>query len=245
MLLIFLLYCNLLPTFAQVALNPKDLKPDQLKPAMLYWDYGAPEYLTIESIYPHQDSTNSYWNVTHRSPVIDESTGNGFDYYLIEAKSVRPVLSHMYHSGFVNYKIEFSKEQANLDIKRPTDSIAYQLELPNYVAPEGPGTPIFLGSLPLQENYDIEFYELNRWNGTPPRTGQLDRTRLKVMGTETVQIEGQSLETYKLNITSEQGRFTEVWALKAAPHYWVKVHHKIDEKRTMKSKVVKLLMLEG
>lgn len=228
---------------AQNQLKPADLRPRQLKPALLYWDYGAPEYLTIETIYPFQDSTHIYWNVSHRSAMLDDSTGNGFDFYQVEGDSIRPSLSHMYHSGFTNYKIEFGKDSAYLSIKTPADTVAYALQLPKPIFPEGPGTPILLGSLPLKKKFQVDYYELNRWRGKAPQTGTIELNTLKVVGQDVVEIDGKSLKTYKLEISSKSGRFTEVWVLKKAPHYWVKVNHKIDDKNFMRSKVAKILML--
>ncbi len=89
---------------SQNMLDPNSLDGGKIQAAMLYWDYGSPEYLTIETIYPSQDSINHYWNVTHRSPHLNEKSENGFDYYRINQKNVRPVISHMYHEGFTNYK---------------------------------------------------------------------------------------------------------------------------------------------
>ena len=146
---------------AQETLTEEKIKTKQLKPAILYWDFGSPEYLTIETIYPLKDSTNSYWNVTHRSPVLDDSTSNGFDYYLINEKGLRPVISHMYHLGF-DYYINFKNDTASLYIKTMTDTTEYKIKVPRILAPEGPGLSVFLGSLELSKDYHISYYELNR-----------------------------------------------------------------------------------
>jgi hypothetical protein len=228
--------------FSQQILSLKSLKPENLKPAILYWDFGNPEYLTIETIYPFRDSVSSYWNVTHRSPVLDDTTGNGFDYYLINEKGLKTVKSHMYHTGFTNYLINFQNDSAHLSIRNPQDTIEYKIKLPEFVAPEGPGTAVFLGSLPLSIGYHIEYYELNRWIGLAPNTGQVVLTELKVVGVDKLEIDGKEYDTFKINITTKNGRFTEIWALKDNPHYWVKVNHKIDSQRIMRSKVVKILI---
>lgn len=226
----------------QNLLDPSALNGENIKPAMLYWDYGSPEYLTIETIYPSRDSLGQYWNITHRSPHLDENTGNGFDYYRINRKNVKPILSHMYHQGFTNYKIQFNADSAIIEIKKPKDTIQYNIEIPNYVAPEGPGTPVFLASLPLRENYHILYNEINRWSGKNPKTGEIQLTELKVIGIDTLTIEGKEYNTYILEITTQKGRYTKIWALKDLPHYWVKVEHKIDDERTMRSKVIKVIM---
>ncbi|MEM9679928.1 MAG: hypothetical protein AAF901_06360 [Bacteroidota bacterium] len=106
-------------------------------------------------------------------------------------------------------------------------------------------TKVLLAALPLSENYHIIYNELNRWSGEAPNTGELQRTELKVIGTDTITIEGKEHETYVLKISNQKNRLTEVWVLKESPHYWVKVNHKIDEKRTMRSKVIKLLVLNS
>ncbi|MCU0425633.1 MAG: hypothetical protein MUF71_08420 [Candidatus Kapabacteria bacterium] len=230
--------------YAQKILDARTLKTKNLKPAILYWDFGDPEYLTIETIYPSRDSGNFYWNVVHRSPILDDSSGNGFDYYLINEKGLKTIKSQMYHAGFTNYAIDIDKDSAHISIKRPSDSVAYSIKIPDFIAPEGPGSSIFLGSLPLSENYHIQYYELDRWSGAAPKTGQVALTELKVIGVETLEIDGKKVSTYRMNITSKNGRFTEVWALKNEPHYWVKVNHKIDEKRTMKSRVVKMFIFK-
>jgi hypothetical protein len=231
-------------SIAQTRLSVESLIPKNLKPAILYWDFGSPEYLTVETIYPLRDSINSYWNVTHRSPVLDESEGNGFDYYQINEKGLKPVRSQMYHASFINYLINFEKDTAKLIIKKPTDTTEYKIKIPEFIAPEGPGTSIFLGSLPLSEGYHIEYYELNRWSGVAPNIGQLELKDLRVLGTEKLEIDGKYFDTYKINITSKSGGFTEIWALKDTPHYWVKVNHKISDGRMMKSKVVKLFIVK-
>ncbi len=244
MVLLYLLVSTALTNVvsAQELLTKSKINTKQLKPALLYWDFGSPEYLTIESIYPIKDSLNSYWGVTHRSPVVDDLAGNGFDYYLINEDGLRPVISHMYHSGFTNYHIDFSSDTASLSIKSMTDTVKYKLRIPELVAPEGPGTSVFLGSLKFSEQLHISYYELDRWSGAPPKTGQLGLTELKVVGTEKLEIDKKTFDTFKVLITSESGRFTEVWVLKSAPHYWVKVNHKIDDKRTMKSRVIKMFV---
>jgi hypothetical protein len=224
----------------QETLTNDKINTKQLKPAILYWDFGAPEYLTIESVYPIKDSINSYWSVSHRSPIVDDTVGNGFDYYLVNEKGLRPVISHMYHLGFTNYYINFKSDTASLSIKSMRDTVNYKVKIPEILAPEGPGMSVFLGSLKFSKQFHISYYELNRWAGTPPRIGQLELTELKVVGTEKLEIDGQFFDTFKVFISSKSGRFTEVWVLKTAPHYWVKVNHKIDEKRTIRSRVVKM-----
>ncbi len=138
----------------------------------------------------------------------------------------------------------FDSDSALVDIRTPQDSVTYSLKLPNYIAPEGPGMPVFLASLPLKENYSIFYYQLNRWSGESPKTGELQQTYLKVIGIETLTIEEKEYETYVLEITTEKGKYTKIWALKEAPHYWVKVDHKLSEDETINSKVIKLIIVK-
>jgi hypothetical protein len=240
---VWLLWALTDTALAQPFLGPQDLRPQQLRPAILYWDFGDPEYLTIETIYPSKDSAHTYWNVIHRSPQADDTAGNGFDYYCIREKGLRPVISHLYHMGFANYHISFEEEKAHLVIKKPQDTTDYEIPLPAMVAPEGPGTTVFLGGLPLKKGYRTQYYELNRWRGQAPKTGQLELNELQVVAQEPLVIDPKKYDTYKINITSNSGRFTEAWVLKKAPHYWVQINHKIDDQRMMKSRVVKIWVL--
>lgn len=244
-LLTILLFGLVYTTEAQIMLDPTTLNGKLIKPALLYWDFGSPEYLTIESIYPTKDSSKQYWNVTHRSPNPDVKSGNGFDFYKIDQATLKPTLSHMYHDGFTNYKIAFHQDSATIHIQNATDTVKYYLSLPKYTAPEGPGNSVFVASLPLRENYHIRYQELNRWSGEQPNTGEIQLTELKVTGTDVINIDGKAYETYQLTITNEKNRLTEVWALKESPHYPVKIYHRIDDNRTMRSKVVKLLLLDS
>jgi hypothetical protein len=185
---------------------------------------------------------NSFWNVTHRSLHPSEDD-NGVDYYRVNANNLQPIFSQMFHPNQINYRIEYLNNQATIDIKNLNDTAQYQLKLPSFIAPEGPGTPLFLGSLPLKKDYQTQYYELNRWSGKALKLGQVELTKLKVIGSEALKIENKDYETLVVEITTANGRYTKAWVLKEAPHYWIKVHHKIDEKRIMKSQVVKILFL--
>ncbi len=237
-----LMFCQ---SNGQRLLAPTDMQPEQLKPALLYWDYGDPQYLTIETIYPHEDSLRSYWNITHRNPSPRASDGNGYDFYSIDSKTLRPVKSHMYHHGYIDYAINFESEVANITISKTGDTINYQVRIPDLLAPEGPGTPVFLGSLPLAPGLYLQYYELNRWTGKEPKTAQLELTDLRVIGEDLISINERKVPTYMLIISTKSGRYTKIWALKEAPHYWVKVQHRISEKEMQESKVTRLILLEN
>ncbi|MCZ8020780.1 MAG: hypothetical protein O9302_01775 [Cyclobacteriaceae bacterium] len=229
-------------SYAQVKLKKENVKTNQLKPAILYWEFGSPEFVTIETIYPSKDSVATYWNVTHRSPTLNDAENNGFDYYMIKEKTLQPVISHMYHLGFTNYQISVKKDSAWFTIKSMHDTVSYALPVPEFIIPDGPGLPVFIGSLPLTKGYSIEYPELSRWSGKAPYIGEVVTTKLEVVGTDNLEIEGKRYATYKLTISSDQGRFTELWVLKNKPHYPVKINHKIDSNRMMKSNVVKLIL---
>lgn len=61
----------------------------------------------------------------------------------------------MHHAGFIDYNIRFEPDSAKLSIKTMTDTLDYQLKLPELLSPEGPGTSVFLGSLTLSKGYRI------------------------------------------------------------------------------------------
>jgi hypothetical protein len=223
---------------AQVPLTQDKIKTKQLKPAILYWDFG-----TIETIYPSEDSLGSYWNVIHRSPEPDANT-DGYDFYKMDAKTLRPLVSEMRHPGFIHYRIDFTAQQAALYINDGKDSIRYTIALPNLVSPEGPGSPAFWGSLPLKPGFEIEYQELDRWAGKTIQKGVLVKKKLKVTGEEVLTIDQQKVPTYLLDIRSDAGSNLKVWVMKETPHYWVKVDYRPTPDRVMKSQVTRILLLK-
>jgi hypothetical protein len=88
----------------------------QLKPAVLHWDFG-----TLETIYPSEDSLGTYWNVIHRSPEPTKPYDD-YDYFKVEGKTLQPLISEMYHRGFIDYRIEFKQQQAEVTIGTDRDT---------------------------------------------------------------------------------------------------------------------------
>lgn len=209
----------------------------QLKPAILYWDFG-----TLETIYQTKDSTGEYWNVIHRSIEPDKKT-DGFDYYKMNGKTLMPILSELYSPGEMEYTIRFNSKNAIVSYKSTTDTLDYSIDIPEYVAPEGPGTLAFLGSLPLTVGYTIAYFELDRWGGEHQKMA-LVSTVLSVKSTDTLTIDSIIYNTYKVELSSENGANTTAWVLKEAPHYWLKVQYKPDKaSKARESKVTKIVIL--
>jgi len=231
--------------YGQMKLNPSDLNTEAIRPALIYMDFGSPEYLTIETIYPVSIADDMYWAVTHRSQRFNADLGNGYDYYLVNQETLLPKESHMYHKGFTNYRLEFEKDHTRITIVNPTDSVNYSISTSEYIAPEGPGNDLFLASLPLTENYHITYKEINRWTGSPPYTAKIEENELKVVGSELIEIEYKSIETYKVVVSSDSGRYTEFWVLKESPHYIVQSNHKVSEDRFIKAKAVRLFIFDS
>lgn len=216
------------------------LKPEQLKPAILYWDFG-----TLETIYRTQDETGTYWNVVHRS-FEPEKESDGFDYYKVDAKTLRPVLSRMYHPNFIDYRIRFTSAKAALSIQDDKGkNVEYELDAEGFLAPEGPGTPLFFGSLPLREGFEIRFRELDRWSGKDARKGIIVEKKLRVVGVENIPIDGRDTATFRLEVSSEGGSSMTAWVLKAAPHYWVKTEYRPLSGKVFKGRVTKILFLQS
>jgi hypothetical protein len=209
----------------------------QLKPAVLHWDFG-----TLETIYPSEDSLGIYWNVIHRSPEPTKPYDD-YDYFKVEGKTLRPLISEMYHRGFIDYRIEFKQQQAEVTIGTDRDTTHYFLDIPEFISPEGPGSPLFWGSLPLKPGFEIQYDELDRWAGSGERKGLVVRKTLKVTGEEPLLIDDKKLNTYILSIKSEKGSNLTVWVMKQAPHYWGKVIYKPTPDREMRSQVTKIFIL--
>ncbi len=215
---------------------PAQLNTRQLKPAILYWDFG-----TVETIYPSEDSLGAYWNVMHRAaePI---KPYDDYDYYKVEAKTLRPIVSEMYHRGFIDYRIDFEPAAARIDIARAQDTTHYRVDLPFQSAPEGPGSPLFWGSLPLRVGYTLEYEELDRWSGKDGHSGIVVTKVLRVVGKETLLIDQKKINTYKLEITSQNGSNLTVWVMRQPPHYWLRVHYRPSPGREMKSQVTRFFL---
>lgn len=237
------LYCiaflilSFTPSWSQTKVE-KLINTQQLRPAILYWDFGS-----IETIYPSEDSLGRYWNVIHRSLEPEQET-DGYDYYKMDSQTLRPLVSEMNHPGFIHYLIRFEKQQAAIQFKNSEDTVSYHLPLPEFVTPEGPGSPAFWGSLPLASGFELEYDELDRWAGKDKIKGILVRKKLRVTGVETLDIDAKKCPAYKMEVTSTLGSNLTVWVMKEAPHYWLKVIYKLSPDRTMKSAVTRLFLMK-
>jgi hypothetical protein len=209
----------------------------QLKPAILHWDFG-----TLETIYPSEDSLGTYWNVIHRGPEPIKPYDD-YDYFKVDSKTLRPLISEMYHRGFIDYLIRFDHQQAQVTINTDQDTTRYSIALPGFVTPEGPGSPLFWGSLPLKKGFEIYYDELDRWAGSGTKKGAVVKKTLKVTGEESLLIDNKKYSTYVLTISSNVGSNLTVWVMKEAPHYWLKVIYKPTPDREMRSQVTKIFIL--
>jgi len=221
-------------------LSAGEMTPEALAPALIHWSFGRPDAITVETIYPASMEGERTWNVTHRSAFLDDESGNGFDYYVIDGESLRPIRSQMFHPGRINYEIDFTETQGALTINQGGEETAYTVELPGLLLPEGPGLGVLFAGLPLAEGYEVRFRQLARWSGTPPRLGKVVTTTLHVVDKDQLEIAGVSYPTFRMEMTDGEGGFTEVWALAEAPHYWVKTNHRLDDGRFMRSEAVAL-----
>lgn len=221
---------------AQSALATQ-LNTRQLKPAIFYWDFG-----TIETIYPSEDSLGTYWNVVHRTsePV---KPYDDYDYYKVDAKTLRPITSEMYHRGFIDYRIDFEPLAARIEIANDNDTTRYRVDLDTQPAPEGPGSPLFWGSLPLKVGYTMEYRELDRWAGKDRQLAVVVTKNLRVVGTETLRVDNQKVPAYQVEITSDKGSSMTVWVMKQAPHYWLQVNYRPTPDRERKSRVTRFFLL--
>ena len=131
----FLLMITFLQAHSQEQLSTQKLLPSRITAAMLFWDFGAPEYMTLESIYPTNDSTRKYWNVVHRN-IYPTTNGNDYDYYQIDAQTLNPVRSQMLQPNVMDYTIDFTDSTAHIHLLQGQDSISYTLQRPTYLAPE-------------------------------------------------------------------------------------------------------------
>jgi hypothetical protein len=215
-----------------------DINTSQLRPALLYWDFGM-----IETIYQTQDSSGTFWNVIHRSPE-PEKTLDGYDYYKMHGKTLRPLISEMFYPGATDYSIRFTGNEAAIHYDDKKDSVDYTLNIPHYVSPEGPGTPVFWASLPLTPGYTISYHQLDRWAGKGKQKGVLVTKQLKVSSGDKLTLGEKQYDTYKIDVTSDQGSSVTAWVLKNPPHYWLKVLYRPNKDKVFESKVTRIFIFE-
>lgn len=224
------------------AVGQKDVESgidvNQLKPAILYWDFG-----TLETIYRTRDEKGTYWNVVHRDFEPEKET-DGFDYYKVDGKTLRPIVSRMYHPGHIDYLIRFTPEKVSINFRDDKEKADYDLDVSGFLAPEGPGLPLFLGSLPLRIGYEVQYRELDRWSGTGGQKGVVVNKKLRVLSSDKIGIDGKDVETLKLEITSDQGSSLTAWVLRKSPHYWVKTEYRPVGGRVFKGQVTKILIFQ-
>lgn len=197
----------------------KLINTNQLKPAQIHWYDGG----MIETIYRTTTEKGDFWHVTHRDP--NPSKENDYDYYQMDGKTLFPLISDNLSTNRHFYTLNFSPNIVNIKYKTKEEDVSYQIPIDSYVAPEGPGLPVFLGSLPLKVGFKSSYKVLDRWSGKSPRLAILKTVKLEVLKEDVLTIANTKHKTFIVNLSSDNGSNSKVWVLKKAPHYWVKVEY--------------------
>lgn len=203
--------------------QPVDIRVAQLKPAFLLWLVGVGNKdasLTAENVFATEAGGRRIWRITHLTGSPGDEESGGYDYYDVDAASLRPIVSDMNNPG-QRYRIAFDAKQAQWRRKQDKGEAEQRtLALPEHVYPEGPGYTVFLAALPLRKGYTVRYVALDRW-----REDKLAERTLRVVGEETIAVPAGKFRSYVLESEASNGYYSKIWVLVDAPHYPVRYEY--------------------
>lgn len=200
-----------------------DIRVAQLKPAFLLWRIGVGSKdasLMAENVFQTKADGRRIWRITHLTGAPGDADAEGYDYYDVDATTLRPIVSDMKNPG-MRYRIVFDAGQAQWRrVEKEGKAEQRTLALPEHVYPEGPGDTVFLAALPLRKGYTLRYTALDRW-----REDKLAQRTLRVTGEETLATPAGKFRCYVLEVEAPNGYYSRIWVLADAPHYPVRYEY--------------------
>jgi hypothetical protein len=216
-----------------------DFDARRLRPAMLVWDIGTNRpggpSRHVEVVTRAAYQTKQVWRITHypHDPVAAK-TGE-FDLYDVDGETLAPLRSVMRNPRF-ELALDFDGSQVQLRRTQGSDESLERFTAPAGVAAEGPGSTVFVGSLPLRVGYTLRYQMVDRWDGR--NETRVKKMKLTVLERSPLSTQMGLQDTFKVLIAPEDGSFRIVERVRAqAPHYPLQVEYTRGD-RTLASEVI-------
>lgn len=197
----------------------------QLQPAMILWRAGTAAG-TIETITPAVLGNRKTWRVTHYSQDPAAEKVNDYDLYDLDQETLAPLRSVMNTEQF-HLELVFTEKEVTLHKSTAQANVTENIPLATRVEPEGPGSELFIASLPLAAGYQKRYAVVDRWGGHAST-----RVKLVTLSVSKRAVEDTSLgkrDIYELIIKSDDGSFQiREKVLAESPHYAVQVEYTRD-----------------
>jgi hypothetical protein len=201
--------------------------PHQVKPAMLVWSIGTnqPDGPTrmVETVTRATFEGRSTWRITHYPHDAAATTSAEFDTYDVDAETLAPIRNIMRNPDF-ELTLNFGKDQVELRRVAGTTTSVELIHLGTAVAPEGPGSTVIIGSLPLREGYKRRYHVVDRWDGT--EEGRVKPMSLTVVEREWVKSAIGRQDAFRILIEPDDKSFQIIEYVRAQPpHYPLSVEY--------------------
>lgn len=190
-----------------------------IRPTMIVWNTGLVETITTAKLGEH-----TTWRITHYPQDPTASAVQDYDLYDLDSATLAPLRSVM-HNEQLHLELMFTPREVMLRRVSGPDSAVEHIPLSGAVRPEGPGTDVFVASLPISVGYTLHYSIVDRWHGQ-------GATRVKAV-TLTVPRPNEVL------IRADDGSFQIRERVRAErPHWPLRVEYTRDGKTYPASEVV-------
>ena len=203
------------------------INPGQLKETFIYWGND------LLVIVPDSVDNRKIIRAFHTPLNPNPETHLNYDNDILDGNTLRPLEKHT-SEGSVIY--DYGKNgKVTLKFIGPKKNTVYKTiktNKPTYIM-AGPGTGVLTASLPLKIGFNTNFSEI-RLSFPYRQTFEVTTVdyTLKVIGEETITLNNKTIDTYIVEIDSEQdnlGVYKKSWVTKDAPHYAVKFLYRRKE----------------
>ena len=204
-----------------------ELNPNRVRSAMLVWSIGTnqPEGPTrmVETITRATFQGRPTWRITHYDHDPTGTATNDFDLYDVDAETLQPLRSVM-HNPRLELVLSFGRDTMVVRRRSGSDSTVERIPLTTRVEPEGPGTEVFVASLPLRVGYRLRFHIVDRWSGTG--AGRVKPMSLSVTGRSRATTALGRQDAFDVVIRPDDGSFRIALRVQArAPYYPLTVEY--------------------
>jgi hypothetical protein len=178
---------------------------------------------TLTTVVPAVLEGRQVWRVTDYSVDPTLTNTNDYDLYDIDRVTLAP-LRNVYNVGGTHLEVHFSEKEITVQRAPQSASALEKFAVDGPVAPEGPGSRVFVASLPLHVAYRTRYRIVDRWDGQG--STRLKNMTLSVLRRETEDTALGKKEVYILQIEPDDGSFhIKEHALVTSPHWAIKTEY--------------------
>lgn len=207
---------------------------DQIRPAMILWGAGIAAGL-VETITPAMLGDRKTWRITHYPQDPTAQKINDYDLYDLDRTTLAPLRSAMNTEEY-HLELIFTEKEVTLHKTTSRDNVTERIPLSTGVEPEGPGTTVFVASLPLTVGYKKRYAIVDRWGGYGSTRVKTVTLSVSERATEDTSLGRRDI--YDVLIKPDDGSFQiKAKVLVQNPHYPVRVEYTRDGKTYPASEV--------